>query len=286
MIGTRPQLPFESRSDLPIALIIGAGGLGMAIAQRLGQAHRIVLASLNESEIETGRDRLHELGVISTGFVCDITDSSSVADLASKVVGLGPVRSLAHVAALSPSMNDGPTILRVNLIGPALVERAISPLIVRGGAGLFISSMAGHLIQPSAEIVEMLDAPLEEGLVERLKLVLGADVTPAQAYPFSKLALNRMVRRRAAAWGAQGSRIVSLSPGLIDTPMGATESDEATGNGRNALKGLLPLRRQGTMAEIADASEFLLSSRASYISGTDLLVDGGMAAVLLTQPRR
>ena len=87
-----------------------------------------------------------------------------------------------------------------------------------------------------------------------------------------------MCRRRAAAWGARGARIVSLSPGLIATPMGALEF--AAQPAKRALLPLTPLQREGTMVEIADAVDFLVSDRASFITGTDLLVDGGIHAAL------
>ena len=59
----RPPPPFNHRPDLPIAVVIGAGGLSMAIAQRLGQNHRIVLVSVSAAELDVGQARLHELGV-------------------------------------------------------------------------------------------------------------------------------------------------------------------------------------------------------------------------------
>jgi NAD(P)-dependent dehydrogenase (short-subunit alcohol dehydrogenase family) len=65
---------------------------------------------------------------------------------------------------------------------------------------------------------------------------------------------------------------------MIATPMGAREFE--TQPMKQTLLGLTPLQRQGTMIEIADAVEFLVSDRASFITGTDLLVDGGVAAAL------
>ena len=88
----------------------------------------------------------------------------------------------------------------------------------------------------------------------------------------------RMARRRAREWGAKGARIVTMTPGMIATPMGALEFRN------NPIKYELlkasPIAREGTMVECADAIEFLASDRASFITGTDLLVDGGVAAAL------
>ena len=79
-LSLRPPLPFSHRPDLPIAVVIGAGGLSMAIGQRLGQSHRIVLVSVSGAELELGQARLHELGVVSATFTCDITQSASLVD--------------------------------------------------------------------------------------------------------------------------------------------------------------------------------------------------------------
>jgi len=73
--------------------------------------------------------------------------------------------------------------------------------------------------------------------------------------------------------GERGARIVSVSPGLIATPMGAVEFGAQSPQAQMLAR--TPLQREGTMLEIADAVEFLASDRASFISGIDLLVDGG-----------
>jgi NAD(P)-dependent dehydrogenase (short-subunit alcohol dehydrogenase family) len=208
-----------------------------------------------------------------------VTDADSVDGLAKFVAGHGPLRTLAHVAGLSPSMGDWHQLLRVNLIGTALMERACLELAFPGTAAVFVSSSAGHLAEPPADVVAVLDDPLTPGFFDRLDEVIAKDGrTPLQAYRLSKWALNRMCRRRAGAWGAKGARIVSMSPGPIATPMGAKELEGPSRDVKLKLMGQLPIAREGTMVETADAIEFLASDRASYITGTDLLVDGGIVA--------
>jgi NAD(P)-dependent dehydrogenase (short-subunit alcohol dehydrogenase family) len=90
----------------------------------------------------------------------------------------------------------------------------------------------------------------------------------------------RMCRRRAAPWGERGARIVSISPGLIISPQGVSENKAQPM--RRAMLQRIPLQREGTLIEIADAVEFLTSARASYVTGTDLLVDGGIVAAGMT----
>jgi len=92
-----------------------------------------------------------------------------------------------------------------------------------------------------------------------------------------------MCRRDAFEWGKKGARIVSLSPGLIATPMGALEFQNQPM--KYDLLAATPLQREGTMLEIANVVEFLASDRASFISGTDILVDGGLVGTLQQQKR-
>ncbi len=74
---------------------------------------------------------------------------------------------------------------------------------------------------------------------------------------------------------------LTISPGIIDTEMGAAADAHTSGETKAAMRGKIPLGRDGTMAEISDAVEFPASPRARYITGTDLLIDGGLIAGLL-----
>jgi NAD(P)-dependent dehydrogenase (short-subunit alcohol dehydrogenase family) len=278
------QTGTNERPGLPVALVIGGGGMGMSAARRLGQSHRVVLASQSAVKNAAREASLREDGIDAVAVAFDVTDPDSVAQLAGFVAGHGPLRTLAHVAGLSPSMGDWQQIFSVNLIGTALTERACLDLAFPGTAAVFVSSSAGHLAEPpSRDITAVLDDPLAPGFLGRLNDVVQPDEqTPLQAYRLSKWALNRMCRRRAAAWGAKGARIVSMSPGPIATPMGARELDGPSGAVKRKLMEQLPIAREGTMVETADAIEFLASDRASYITGTDLLVDGGLVAATRT----
>ena len=271
----------SERPDLPLAVVIGAGGMGMSAARRLGQSHRIVMASLVPEQNAQRQQALFEDGIDAVAVECDITDTESVAALAEFVAARGPLRTLAHVAALSPSLGTWREIISVNLVGAAAVERAVLPLAQQGTAAIFVSSLAAHLLAPpGVDVIEVLDNPLAPDFIERLEAVVPVQ-SPSTAYGLSKFAMNRMCRRRALAWGRRGARIVSLSPGMIATPMGALEFAGASREGKLKLLANSPLAREGTMVETADAIEFLASPRASFITGTDLLVDGGVAAALL-----
>jgi NAD(P)-dependent dehydrogenase (short-subunit alcohol dehydrogenase family) len=102
------------------------------------------------------------------------------------------------------------------------------------------------------------------------------------AYSFAKRANAMRVRAASVGWGKKGARINSISPGVIATPMGLAELDSPTGGAMRAMVEGSAARRLGTPEDIATAAEFLLGPHASFISGTDLLVDGGVIGALTT----
>jgi NAD(P)-dependent dehydrogenase (short-subunit alcohol dehydrogenase family) len=103
---------------------------------------------------------------------------------------------------------------------------------------------------------------------------------PGAAYGLAKRGVQRLVQRAAVAWGVRGGRINSVSPGMIDTPMGRQEFEQQPL--MQVMLDMTPLGREGTADELADAVTFLLSDAATFVTGTDLLVDGGIVAALRT----
>jgi NAD(P)-dependent dehydrogenase (short-subunit alcohol dehydrogenase family) len=266
------------RPGQALAVVVGAGALGMAIARRVGASHRVMLVDKDEKRLGSQVRAMQREGHDATGVVCDIVNEASVDKLAAAAQEAGLVRSLVHVVGLSPSAGDSAAILRVNLLGATLVADSFFELAQPGTAAVFIASLASHTGEVAPEIAATLDDPLVPDWVERVESAIGGEIDPGLAYQLSKYALLRMCRREAPRWGAKGARITSVSPGLVATPMGAQEYERNPGKYR--LLESTPLGREVTMVEIADAVEFLVSDKASFISGVDLLVDGGLSAAL------
>ena len=263
---------------MPTAVVIGAGHMGVATARRLGQRHRLLLADLDAKhlgEVATAlRDEGHSVEVRQ----CDVASEASVDDLAAWVSEQGPMRVLAHVVGLTPSMADWRRIMQVNLVGPALTSKAFLALAGDHTAAIYIASLAAHMAPEDPRVTQILDEPLQPDFLARIEAALGEPPATTTSYMLSKAALVRMCRRQAAAWGRKQARIVSLSPGLIASRQGALEFENQPK--KVELLNRTPLARQGSLLEIADAVAFLASDQASFITGTDLLVDGGISAAL------
>jgi NAD(P)-dependent dehydrogenase (short-subunit alcohol dehydrogenase family) len=268
----------SERSDWPTAVVVGAGGLGTAVARRLGLSHRLLVADRDGEHVERQCAALRSDGYDAAPITCDVTRPDDIARLAAAASTRPAVRTLANVVGLSPAAKDFRAVMAVNLVGASGVADAFVEVLEPGGAGIFISSSAAHMQPVPEALLPLLDDPLQADFLDKLAAALGADADANHAYTFSKAGLNRMCRRNAASWGARGLRIVSLSPGLIATPQGAESYKHSPG--KVALFEAVPLSRECSMLEIAGVVDFLASDQASYITGTDILVDGGLIAVV------
>ena len=244
-------------------IITGAsGGVGRACAQRFGAHHRLILADRAEADGVTAGD------VRDPGYVQQLVDQVDGEQLAAVVCAAG----------LSPHMASSEDIFGVNLIGTANVLAAVEPLLAPGTVAVCIASISGHRIGVRGHDDVMAD-PLRAGVYEEIAAAEGEAWKPGLAYAVSKRGVIAYVERLARPWGERGARIVSISPGLIDTPMGRLEAAQSGGNARQ-LTALSALDRAASSDEIAAAAEFLTSPAAGYVTGCDLRVDGGTVAEL------
>ncbi|MGW5860849.1 SDR family oxidoreductase [Streptomyces sp. NPDC055239] len=265
-----------------VVVVIGVGGMGRAIAQRQGNGNTLVLADFDEKTLSAVADDLRGHGHAVVAHTVDVSSRDSVAELAQAAARTGRVTQVAHTAGLSPVQSSAEAILKVDLLGTALVLEEFGQVIAHGGAGVAIASMAGHMLAPgtlSSEQVQALTHTPADELLDLPFLDLQA-LGPQGAYTLSKYANQLRVRAASAGWGAQGARVNSISPGVISTPMGRQELAGESGQIMRAMIEASGTGRVGTADDIAAAAAFLLGPDAAFITGNDLLVDGGVIAAL------
>ena len=255
----------------------GCGGMGIACARRLGKRHRLLLADIDTERLNAAADDLTSDGYDVAVMSGNLSEPDVVVALAEKSKALGNLGALIHTAGLSPTMADPRRIMEFNIVATARIERAFLPLAGPGSVAVLIASIAGHVDRFGDRHDAILRDPLAVNFWDRL-----ADdaATTDAAYIISKRGVIRYTEQVVADWGARGARIVSVSPGTIATPMGRLEF--ANQPAMKQMVDLTPIQRWGEADDIAAAIEFLCSEAASYISGTDLRVDGGITARLRT----
>ncbi len=260
-----------------VVALIGVGDMGVAIARRIAPGRQVVLADRDPAVLASRVAEFEASGHDVTGVEADVTDAASLAALAAQCAERGVVRHLVHTAGVSPATASVPAILAVDLLGTALVLDAFEDVIAPGGSGLVVASMAAALFpQPSRELERALALTPSE---ELLALSGVADLADAPtAYAVAKQGNILRVAARAAAWGRRGARLNAVSPGIISTAMGRDELDSENGPIIREMVRMSGSGRVGTADDVADAAAFLLSDAASFITGTNLLVDGGVRA--------
>ena len=240
------------------AVITGAGGgIGQALARAFaGQGVRVVLLDRDE---ERTRPLATEIGNDAFTLACDLSKADDIAAAAERVEAEGGADILVNNAGIlrpgpleSVAQADWSAMLAVNLTGYLAAAQAFGKgMIARGeGALVHVASIAGSQPQPASG-----------------------------AYSTSKAAILMLSRQLAYEWGAKGVRSNTLSPGLVRTPLSEPfYRDEAVKARREAM---VPLRRIATPEDMADVALFLASPRASYVSGQDIVVDGGLSQALM-----
>jgi NAD(P)-dependent dehydrogenase (short-subunit alcohol dehydrogenase family) len=244
---------------------------------------RLLLVDLNEASAAAAADDLSASGPAATiePVALDVTDGEALAQLAARVGELGTLRAVAHAAGISPTMADWRRIFAVDLVGTALLAEALRPLATTGTAMVCFASMAPLLgiTEPDPPADAALDAPLAPDLLDRVHDALGPTVEDSgMAYAWAKRGVQRFVQQEAVRLGPVGARICSISPGIIDTPQGQQEA--ASQPFMDVLVQRTPLGRVGRPEELAAVVAFLLSDEASFLTGVDILVDGGVCAAL------
>ena len=260
-----------------VLVVTGAGGMGEAVARRLGGGRTVVVADFDDAQLGRLSGALQGDGFDVHAVRVDVSSAHDVLTLAATAAELGTIRCVVHTAGVSPANATPQQIVDVDVIGTARVLDAFEAHVEPGTVAVCIASMAGTMTTLAPDVLQLLTVTPTDQL-HTLPVLDPTAMTSESAYGIAKRANH--VRGQAASipWGRRGGRVVSISPGIISTPMGLAELSGPFGDLMRSMIDMSGCQRIGTPDDIAAAVEFLASPAASFITGTDLLVDGGVVA--------
>jgi len=255
--------------------------MGLATAKVLGRDHLVVISDVKQDALSAASAELTALGISADAVVADITDQASVDALFEQAQSLGRLTSVVHTAGVSPQMGTADLIIKINALGTIHVTQAALAVATEGLALVNVSSIAGHMTPSLLVPRRAYKLALTDPEALTVKLTKTASLGPrgmrsGSAYSLSKNFVIWYTAKMAAAFGAKGARILSVSPGSFDTAMGRLEEESGAGK----LIEYAALRRFGKPDEIAELLAFCASEKPGYLTGVDILCDGGTRAGL------
>ena len=262
-----------------VNVVIGSGSIGQAIARRVSVGKHVVLADLREQNAAAAAKTLSDAGYDVSTAVVDISSRESIQALVKKASSIGPIVGMIHAAGVSPSQASPATILRVDLHGTAMLLEEIGSEIARGGSGVVISSQSGHRLPAlTAEQDKALALTPADELLALPMLQPDKITDPLHAYQISKRANSLRVMAEAVRWGKRGARVNTISPGIIITPLANDELNGPRGAGYRRMIEQSVAKRAGTPDEVGAVAALLMGPDGTFITGSDVLMDGGVTA--------
>ncbi len=263
-----------------VCVVTGGGsGIGLATARRMmKKGYYVILTGRTKQKLENAVRELEASGGQAEAFACDVSNKTEVAALVERAKQCGKVMVVVHIAGASPHMGSAEEILATNAMGTIYINNAFYECLETGGCIIDTSSMSAALapsfLMPRRQYRYSATDPQRffQKMITRINL-FPKKLRSSMAYVFSKDFVTWFAKQDAARFGAKGVRVLSITPGNFDTPMGDAEKEEAqTYLQFNAIK------RLGKADEIAALYEAVSDESMGYLTGANIICDGGCLA--------
>lgn len=267
-----------------IAVITGgAGGIGLACAEKLGRSFKLLLADISHQKLDEAAAFLQEKGFAVETAICDVSDCDSVRALAQKAASLGEIGPVLHIAGVGTN-SPADVIVKVNGLGTYYMINEFFEVMGEGSNMLTISSLSSHIMSAMLDEDRVDDLDMASGPEDIFSILYDAVMEFAEmaetepggiAYAFAKFFSWRYTLRNVRRYGTKGIRINTATPGTIATQMGSTDDEEC-----RTMQIGMAIQRYGTPEECAAGICFLTSDAASDITGVELPIDGGYLGIM------
>lgn len=255
-------------------IIGGATGMGLAVAREVGKDSPIIIIGGRRLEkLEEAAEELKSQWHEVYYHTVDISDIDSVREFAEYANSIYPIGDVITVAGIFVGQADNAGLVRVNALGTVNVDNVFLPYMQEGSVLINFASNSGYLTQPTPEMKALWKDPEAPDFVERF-----VELAPEDQFEVYKLTKNFVInytQANAMRFGKQGVRLFSISPGAFETQMMAGQDHET-------ISGLAAVGRIGDPDEMGEAVRILLNPKLTYLTGCDILIDGGVNATVLS----
>ena len=264
-----------------VCVITGGGsGMGLETAKNIDKSVILVLTGRTLQKLENAKAVLQEEGHVVHLTTCDVSSRRDVHELCLLAASLGTIKTVIHAAGLSPTMADPEQIVRVNAVGTKNVNMEFYKYMNDGGVIVDIASSSAYEA-PAALVKHQIYEEAEYKEDDFVRHMTGeANLIPGEAYnkagfayTLSKNFVVWYAQKCAHQYGPKGIRVVSVSPGLIETDMGAQEVEKSEFAREMVERSCA--HRMGKPEELGFAIATIADERNGYLCGIDVLIDGG-----------
>lgn len=265
-------------------------GIGFTITELLSQSGKVVMTGFNQAEVDDGNAALKAKNIDAVSVVCDVMKQDDISNLVKVAAASGKIKGVVIVTGLTPICGNWEAIIRVSLLGVVNMMKAISEVMESDSAFVLFGSSSQYqlprdLLNKVDPILYDADMNQDQDFMQAITpfiMSMGEERACGISYPVSKRGIQLMTRKYAVLLGEKKIRVNAISPGIINTENNRIEYEMSleTPEKRmwNMVNTMTPSKRMGDRMEIATVIEFLLSEKASFVNGLDILIDGGCMA--------
>ena len=261
-----------------VVVITGAaGGIGRSCAYAM-RDYKLVVTDYSQEIVDKLVMELRGEGIDALGYAADITDREAIEGLKNLALRQGNFKAVIHTAGVSGATKNLERIFDINLRATDIVIDTFHDISRKDSVIVLIASMMGHAIPPNAAYDGALRKPnrkdafsIVEPFVEKSSDIM---------YNFTKRGVLLLAEDNVMRFGNMGARIVTISPGVVFSPM-VKQAWHDHPEVMEAQRRMTPAGRYGVPEDIAELAKFLISDAAEFITGTDIMLDGGLFSQIM-----
>lgn len=261
-----------NRRNQVIVITGAAGGIGRTCAYAM-RDYKLVVSDYSQEMVDQLVTELRSEGIDALGHAADITCRKSIEELKNHALRQGNFKAVIHTAGVSGATKNLKRVFDINLAATDTLIDVFHDISRKDSVIVLIASMMGHAVKPNPEYDVALRNPNMKDAFSIVEPFVKGDSDTM--YNFTKRGVLLLCEDNVMRFGNMGARIVSISPGVVFSPM-VKQAWHDHPETMEIQRRMTPAGRYGVPEDIAEVARFLISDAADFITGTDIMVDGGV----------